>query len=257
MERIHSITSLVFTVIFFACVFSLHVKSAEESLLLYFPFDEVNGDTVDDQSVNGYVGTLSGDAEFTEDGKYNGAISLDGTGVVTVEYDESLDLTGSFTVEAWMYPTRVDGSFRWVMDKSHTNDDLNYLLGISSDNHARFITRKLANDVKGSGPVISPERWYHIAGVQDENSKKVILYLDGVAVGSLPLAGEKTVNDSDLRIGSREGFEFFEGLIDEVAIFTRALTEAEIKKSMKGIESLLAVDSSSSLATTWGKLKEK
>ena len=242
-------------------LFALVGKGVEPSLILYFSFDEVKGDKVTDKSENNHTGTLQGDAKGTEEGKYNNAISFDGAGdLVRVEYDKTLDLTGSFTVMAWMYPTLVDGQFRWVIDKSNTNADLNYLLGISSNNQARFITRKLTNDV--FGPVVSPKKWYHIAGVQDENSKKIILYLDGAAVASKPLAGEKTVNNAYLSIGCRKDAgnpnQFFGGIIDEVAMFTRALTDADIQKAMNGLEGFLAVTPSSrSLATTWSQIKTK
>jgi hypothetical protein len=236
-------------------------EAVDRSLILYFPFNEVKGDEVSDLSGNNFAGTLTGGVEWTGDGKYNGALSFDGsTGHVVVEYNKELDLTGSFTVMAWAYATIVDGGFRWIADKTHDNDDLNYLLGISSNNQLRFITRKLSNDVY-SGFVVTTEKWYHIAGVQDSQKKEVILYVDGAAIGSEPLAGEKTVNDADLKIGCREWqggvTQFFGGIIDEVAIFTRALTEAEIKAASEGVEKFLDVTPSSLLAITWGELKIK
>jgi hypothetical protein len=261
MKMNYNTASFIFTVLFLACALSTYVGAVEKSLVLYFPFDEVKGDTVDDQSGNRFEGTLIGGVEFTGDGKYNGALSFDGTsGLVRVEDDDKLDLEDSFTVMAWAYPTTVDGGFRWVADKSNTNADLNCILGISSNNQFRFITRKLSNDVYG-GFAVTTEKWYHVAGVQDSQKKEVILYVDGTAVGSIALTGGKTVNDAYLSIGCRKDAgspnQFFGGIIDEFAAFSRALTESEIEAAMKGIESFLAVYPSSSLTTTWGQVKTK
>jgi hypothetical protein len=261
MKAICSITFLVLAIPIAVFVFSPHLKAAEESLVLYFPFDVVKGDTVEDQSSNGFEGTVIGGVEFVDDGKYGGALSFDGSsGLVRVEDDDKLDLEGSYTVMAWAYPTMVDGGFRWIADKSNTNADLNFILGISANNGWRFITRKnLPNDLLDA-ELVATEEWYHVAGVQDSDSKEVFLYVNGSAVVTKPLAGDETKNDAYLSIGSRKDAgnpnQFFGGIIDEVAIFSRALTEAEIKAAMEGIEGFLAVDPASSLAKTWGRIKE-
>jgi len=250
-----------FIIILFICISSLQIKAAQNSLVLYFPFDEVKGDIVNDQSGNAFEGTLNEGVELTNDGKYNNALSFDGSsGYVLVEYDNSLDLTENFTVMAWTYPTIVDGAYRWVVDKTHDNDDLNYLLGISAENVFRFITRKLTNDLMAAENVTA-EKWYHLAGVQDSGMQEVTLYVNGSAVVNNPLAGEKTVNDADLKIGCREWQgsieQFFGGIIDEVAIFSEALTQEDIEKAMGGIEGFMGITPSSSLATTWSKIKTK
>ena len=49
MKTNYRIASFVFTIFFFICVISSHAKAAEESLVLYFHFDEVNEDAIDDQ----------------------------------------------------------------------------------------------------------------------------------------------------------------------------------------------------------------
>jgi hypothetical protein len=172
----------VFIVLFLVSVFSPCVKAIDKSLVLYFPFDEVKANAVSDQSANGFIGKLVGGVEFTKDGKYGGALSFDGTsGFVRVEDDDKLDLEGSYTVMAWAYPTMVDGGFRWIADKSNTNNDLNYILGISSNNGWRFITRLLTNDLLDA-TVVNPKIWYHVAGVQDGSKNQVYLYVNGKAV---------------------------------------------------------------------------
>ena len=259
MNTRRRIIASVSVILFFVCVFSSYVKAADTSLVLYYTFDKVDGATVSDQSGNGFSGKIIGGVEFTKDGKSNGALSFDGkSGLVKVEDDDKLDLEGSYTVMAWAYPTMVDGGFRWIADKSNSNADLNYILGISSNNGWRFITRLLTNDLLDA-TVVTTKTWYHVAGVQDSSKNQVYLYVNGKAVVNKGLTGTKTVNDAYLSIGCRKDAgspcQFFGGVIDEFTAFSRAFTEAEINKAMNGMMNFLAVNPNSSLAATWGKLK--
>jgi len=246
-------------VIFFFTVILFFNGLANAELILYFPFDEGSGDTLTDESGGGYEGVIQGGVEWT-DGKYGKALSFDGSsGYVEVADDDGIDLDESYTVMTWVYPTLVDGSYRWIIDKGHDNDTLNYLLGISAENVFRFITSNLANDIK-LGDSITAESWYHIAGVQDTENNEVLLYVNGSVAGNVELAGEAVINDASLRIGCREWQgnieQFFGGIVDEVAIFNTALTETEVQESMQGIESpVTAVNPSRSIIITWSKIK--
>ena len=71
--------------------------------------------------------------------------------------------------------------------------------------------------------------WHHVAGVYDGSEVK--MYVDGTLKNTKTFDGELWTRDSVLCIGGTEGCSAppFRGLIDEVQIFNRALTEAEIK----------------------------
>ena len=70
--------------------------------------------------------------------------------------------------------------------------------------------------------------WTHVASTWD--GKVAILYLDGKEAGRLPLTGTAAASSGALRIGGNQvGSEWFSGLIDEVRIYKRALTAAEIE----------------------------
>ena len=104
--------------------------------------------------------------------------------------------------------------------------------------------------------------WHHIVATSD--SKSVKLYLDGKIVnppGLLPPAFQfhfKGVNDEDLRIGcakNKPQYAFKNGSIDEVAIWSRVLSEDEIRSAMQRF--LLAVSPKHKIATTWGNIKRE
>ena len=77
-------------------------------------------------------------------------------------------------------------------------------------------------------------RWIHMVGVY--NGKRMRLYVDGVEIGSQRLTGKIQVDDNPVTIGGEENASEsrvvdgeFDGQIDEVRIYNRALNRREIK----------------------------
>src|SRR5205814_7140669 len=94
-------------------------------LVAAYSFDEGSGTTVVDRSGTGNGGTVSNTTWSS--GKYGGALSFNGTSSwVTVADSASLDLTTAMTLEAWVYPTAING-WECVLLKEDTND-LTYAL---------------------------------------------------------------------------------------------------------------------------------
>lgn len=165
---------------------------------------------------------------------------------VTVPHDPNLTLSGgSFTVEAWV---RSAGNinYKWIVAKATSNGSLDYLLGFDFDGQFRFITRSLANDITGGVP--EPNRWYHIAGVQDVEQGKVFLYIDGKLKASTPLSGASNTNTSPLLLGVRTHTnfpgvlaEYLDGNMDEIRIWNKAIDPQDLNtrlvKPLKGDES--------------------
>ncbi|MCI0591228.1 MAG: LamG domain-containing protein, partial [Gammaproteobacteria bacterium] len=76
-----------------------------------------------------------------------------------------------------------------------------------------------------------PNTWVHLAGTYDGKTER--LYVDGVQVGSLKVSGNIQVTDGVLRIGGNSPWgEYFNGRIDEIRVYDRALTAAEIQSDM-------------------------
>jgi hypothetical protein len=74
--------------------------------------------------------------------------------------------------------------------------------------------------------------WSHVAAVYSDAGNSVRLYVNGNEVLSATETGSLTVNGETLRIGIGYSSEAFAGLIDEVRIWDRALTPAEIQADM-------------------------
>jgi len=104
----------------------------------------------------------------------------------------------------------------------------------------------------GSGK-LKAETWYHLAGGYD--GKKLEFYLNGKLIGS---EETKIANATkDMTIGCHPNpTNWFKGIIDDIAVFDRALTKEEINKIITfGLEQMNSVSSREKLGIRWGEIK--
>jgi len=153
----------------------------------------------------------------------------------------------------------------WAKQDSHHDNGLvvkltsgafwpcSYNLETWSDANAWFGVDQDAFAIAAGGYPL--KEWYHLAAVFDGKTKTQSLYLNGKKVKEGP-APTGTVPDGEkpLFIGTVDPTNYrFQGAIDEVAIYSRALTASEIQSDMGGI--ILAINAHDRLATRWGTLK--
>ena len=90
-------------------------------LVAAYAFDEGSGTTVADASGNGHTGTIA-NTTWAASGKYGKALQFNGSNaLVTVPDAASLHLSSGMTLEAWVIPSTVDGSWRDVIYKGNDN----------------------------------------------------------------------------------------------------------------------------------------
>jgi hypothetical protein len=215
--------------------------SAPTGLVAAYAFDEGGGTTVADYSGQGNTGAVSG-ATWTAQGRFGTALFFDGTGAqVTIADSASLRLTSGMTLEAWVYPTATASAWRAIVDK---NVDGYYLMASSSNapnNWPAVGGTWNAGNQNTLGPTALPvNAWTHLAGTWD--GATVRLYVNGVQVASRPQTTPLTPTPGTLQIGGDSYGEFFTGIIDEVRIYGRALSEAELQADMATGVAALAVD---------------
>src|SRR5205823_1351342 len=156
---------------------------------------------------------------------------FDGTSTgVTVANAGSLRLTTGMTLEAWVYPTGGLTGWRAVIDK---NVDGYYLMASSDQGNRPAMGGAWP---PGARIMVGPtglglNTWMHLAGTFDGATMR--LYVNGVEVMSQAQPAALTATAGTLQIGadSYTG-ENFAGRIDEVRIYNRALTAAEIQNDM-------------------------
>ena len=207
------------------------VSSAPAGLVAAYNFNEGNFGTLYDVSGHGNHGTLEGPI-WTGTGKYGGALSFDGINdVVTVNDADSLDFTTGFSLEAWVNPTSA-GNWSSVLFKQGPQG-MNYSLYANNGTNKPVAQVYLSNaeqNAPGTGPV-PLNTWTHLAATYDGTTLR--LYANGVLAGSKAISGSLLNTPNPLTIGGNAVWsEFFQGQIDEVRLYNRALTATEIQNDM-------------------------
>ena len=192
-----------------------------------YGFNEGSGTVVNDVSGNGNNGTISG-ATWTTSGKYGNALNFNGTNArVTINNAASLQLTSAMTLEGWVYPTTVNSAWRDVIYKGNDNY---YLEGTSTNSSRPAMGGTFAGDLYGTGP-LPANTWSHLAATYDGATMR--LYVNGVQVASRAKTGVIATSTNPLQIGGDSIYgQYFAGLIDEVRVYNRALSVAEIQNDM-------------------------
>ena len=187
-----------------------------------------------DLSPNGNVGTLVNGAAWTVAGKYGGAISFDGVDDhVRVADSASLDLGRTGTIEAWVKVTTLN---RWhgVVAKGNANLDPahNYALEITSANRWECILGNgTSSVVVFSTAAAQANVFTHVACAW--NGTALQLYVNGTLNASATESITPAGNASPLYIGQFGGnADRLTGIVDEVRVYGRALTPAEISADM-------------------------
>ena len=201
-------------------------------LVAAYGFDEATGLTVGDRSPSANTGTISG-ATRALAGRFGGGLSFDGVNDwVTVPDAPSLDLTSGMTLEGWVRPTAGGSTWRTLMLKEQAG---NLIYGLySNEDSARPSGHVFVGggdrDTRGTAPV-ALNAWTHLASTYDGSALR--LFVNGVQVSTRALAGPIAASTGALRIGGNAVWpEWFQGLIDEVRVYNRALTPAEIQSDM-------------------------
>jgi hypothetical protein len=199
-------------------------------LVAAYGFNQGSGVQVADASGQGNTGTISS-ATWKTAGKFGGAMSFNGTSAwVTVADAPSLDLTAGMTIEAWVNPTSGTG-WRSVVMKEDANG-LAYAL-YSANNASRpagFVHTNVDQGLNGTSAV-PLNTWTHLAMTYDGATLR--MFVNGVQVSSTAMTGSVIATAGALRIGGNaEWGEYYRGAIDELRIYNRALTAAEIQTDM-------------------------
>ena len=194
-----------------------------------YAFNEGAGTTMADASGNGATGTING-ATWTSQGRFGSALTFNGMNDwVTVNDANLLDLTAGMTLEAWVYPTATTG-VRDIVVKEGASDIYNlYARNWRGLPEANVLVS--GSNRTAEGAALAANVWTHVAGTYDGTT--VRLYVNGVQVASAPVTAPISTSTGPLRIGGNSLWgEFFQGQIDEVRVYNRALSQAEIQTDM-------------------------
>jgi hypothetical protein len=213
-------------------------NTSNPGLVAAYGFNEGTGTTLLDQTGNGHTGTIAGATWTTPtQGRFGSALSFDGVNDwVTVSDANDLDFTTGMTLEAWVYPTASGGgSWRNVMIKERAGGEVYNLYG-NADTNAPVVyviaaaTPTVPFDARG-GTSLPLNAWSHVAATYDGTTLR--LFVNGSQVGTRAVANSLLASTGVLRFGGNSVWgEFFAGRLDEIRLYNRALSAAEIQADM-------------------------
>ena len=201
-------------------------------LVGYWSFDSQSSPGNDDSDYNNN-GIVYG-ATWLSNGMVNGALDFDGTDDwVEIQDDNSLDLTGDFTMICWIY--------------QHTNTGIGDTQGMFlskhqpyyDDDHSWWWSSRYDKSAFGNYPgseingnhVISLNTWTQVAVTFNDATDEYRFYTNGQVDTQFTANIVIENNNKKIAIGSEYGEKnFFDGLLDEVHVYTRVLSQSEIQE---------------------------
>jgi hypothetical protein len=203
-------------------------------LVAHWKLDDRQGTVAKDSSGNGNDGAIEGSAQWTK-GKRAGALYLSGKkSQVEIANETPFDITERITVTAWIKSppfTRehqaivTKGDDAWRLQRDAKTRSISWCCtGLS---HSKI------GEVDGNA-VVDDGKWHHVAGVYDGTTSS--LYVDGRLDASQQTSGSIRTTDHRVRIGSnvQKGGRRFVGIVDDVRVYSRALSPEEIQALFEG-----------------------
>ena len=264
METVVTRTITVWMSLMFVCLLFADLSYAEidpDTCVGLWLFDKVEGDTARDSSDNGHDGEIIGDVE-TVDGKFGSALEFPGidSNYVSIQHEDSLNLK-TWSITAWV-KVRNTGQYGTIVGKQRVLKPVvrNYLMGVRDSGILWVSFTQGEGDYKttDSETTIPDETWHHVAATYD--GKSTLVYVDGILEAEMEWGGDPDTHEGDMAIGALTDGEWpIPGIIDEVGLFSEALSKTEINDLMtNGLQSVLAVvEPANKLAASWGCIKLK
>jgi hypothetical protein len=239
----------------FVCWFTYGALSQEPELIGRWPLDETSGDVVPDVVAGNNGKFVGGDLEWVQ-AKFDNGLQFDGTAkYVSIPKNPELE-PQTFTLSVWVKFNSV---------ATHNRQDIfcyadSYQI-LKNGNVFRAGIHQGAGWPNAVGQTaIQDGEWYFVAGTYDGNDVK--LYVNGELDGTIAAAGGiDYMANVEFWLGGAAGDVgqafWFDGILDEIAVWDKAMTEDEIMDLYQSPPPSSAVNSVGKISTTWGNLKDR
>jgi hypothetical protein len=201
-------------------------------MVSWWPLDEAVGTTAHDimgPNPGSWVGgpTVVG-------GQVAQALLFNSQGTyVAVNNNASLNFgTGPFSIDAWIFLNGTAAGPRVIVDKRTQPGPvpIGYSFLVASMKLGLQIGDGTTVNNLTTTATMTPGAWHHVAATIDRSSNSATLYIDGTPQTFATTVAGSVSNGAQLWIGQRQlgAQQPFEGIIDEVEIFSRAITGTEV-----------------------------
>jgi hypothetical protein len=211
--------------------------AAPKGAVAYWSFD----DDLLDRSENKNHGTAVGDARITKS-QMTQALSLDGKGdYVKVDDFWELRMTGAYSISAWIKLETLtpDGSYVRILEKGTSPGEKYWMFYVKSSSKIGFgfINSEADVNIRTTKSNWQAGQWYHIVGTYNPagGSNNMKIYVNGVLDNQATKTGKPAANSQPLMIGAKSSAkgDFWQGQLDEIRLYGRALTATEVTSLYK------------------------
>jgi len=191
---------------------------------------DISGTTAYDRSGSGNDGTITGATKTI--GKVGQALSFNGSSNYIYKATFTNVPNSNLTICTWLKTPSVSSSYLFTINRSPSNYDKELIYSILGGKllFYDFDGSYGFNTTPTSNTSVADNKWHHTCFTK--NGINGVYYLDGSADGTATAAGDRTYGSNDLVIGYsyRDNNLYFNGSLDDLRIYNRTLSAAEIKQ---------------------------
>jgi cysteine-rich repeat protein len=194
---------------------------SEIGLIGYWKFE---GDVLD-SSGNGNDGTITGNPQFSSSGISGQALDMNTNDAVNLP--SIVSGLSEVTTSVWIKASLANSGTYEIVDQTGSGADAMYIIRAPSERFRFRVYNDAQSRATSNSVPFADTEWHNVVGRYD--GSEVTIFVDGISYTPAPLSGTIESNPGNiLTIGSNEGSGSLLGLIDEMKIYDRALTDEEI-----------------------------
>ncbi len=226
---------VIFSIILMGPAWSA-LAELDPSLVGWWPFDEGEGTVAYDATGNGNDGVFNGDPQWVQ-GVLGSALEFDGDDYLNCGNGPTLQIQDAITMAFWFNVEAFQNTWEGFMAKGDNSYRASRGDGSGNATHMGISGTSVGggNGYFNGTVIVTGGEWHHYASTYDGEEGRI--YIDGVLDVTSPGTGQINISTYDLYIGenAQATGRFFHGILDDIQIYSRALSEPEINVIMKGL----------------------
>lgn len=154
---------------------------------------------------------------------------------VAVPNSSTTNITGSFSIEAWVNPASLSGASKGIISKGGTlGTSLRYAIRLNSNGRISLFTNGASRLTSRVSTPLTVSNWTHIAGTYNSSTGDFRIYINGLLdTNAIIASAVPQTNTDSLFIGISGASTPFNGQLDEVRLWNRVLSSAEVNQYMR------------------------
>ncbi len=221
---------------FCALLLTVEASAAEPGLVGWWRLDDGAGTAVADSSDGGHNGAFTTGNHTWVQGKFGGALKFDGGGPVEIPDHVDFHIEDAVSIALWANPEASQQTQAKLFAKQKATY-YPYALQYNAGTGMLYANVSTASAQFNTKPNLAnfPGEWAHLCAAYDGSA--LVLYKNAVEVARVEGSGKLRQNTLSLTIGGRLTYttsDNFKGMLDDVRLYSRALTPADILQVMQG-----------------------